>query len=100
MGAQGAESGKKFVVHSSCVVKKGADDALDSFDTFVGEQRTVGFVAGNLGDLAVDNFAVFMRGELALGGHRMVVFDADVVDVAWHGGLTCAFRVCWAIVPF
>ncbi len=47
LGAQGAESGKKFVVNSSCVVEKGADDALDSFDTVVGERRTVGFVVGD-----------------------------------------------------
>ena len=58
------------------------------------------FVVGDLGDLAVDDFAVFVRGELALGRHRMVVFDVDVVDVAWHGGLACAFGVCWAVVPF
>ncbi len=100
LGAQGAESGKKLVIDSSCIVEKSANDALDSFETFVGEQRTVGFVVGNLGDLAVDNFAVFVRGELALGRHRMVVFDVDVVDVAWHGGLTCASGVCWAVVPF
>ncbi len=100
LGAQGAESGKKFVVDSLCVVEKGADDDLDSFDTFVGERRTVGFVVGNLGDLAVDDFAVFVRGEVVLGGHSMVVFDVDVVDVAWHGGLACAFGVCWALVPF
>ena len=53
---------------------------------------------GDLGDLAVDDFAVFVRGELVLGGHRMVVFDMEVVDVAWHGGSTRAFRVCWAVV--
>ncbi len=100
LGAQGAESGKKFVVDSLCVVEKGADDALDSFDTFVREWRTVGFVVGDLGDLAIDDFAVFVRGELALGGHRVVEFDEDVVDVAWHGGLACAFGVCWAVVPF
>ncbi len=62
LGAQGAESGKKFVVDSSCVVEKGANDALDHFDTIVGEWRTVGFVVGDLGDLAVDNFTVFVRG--------------------------------------
>ncbi len=100
LGAQGAESGKKLVVDSSCVVEKGADDTLDSFDAFVGEQRAVGFVVSDLGDLAVDNFAVLVRGELALGRHRMVVFYVDVVDVAWHGGSACAFGVCWAVVPF
>ena len=99
-GAQGAESGKKFVVNSSCVVEKGANDALNAFDTVVGEQRTVGFVVGDLGDLAVDDCAMFVQGELALGGHRMVEFDMDVVDVAWHGGSACAFGVCWAVVPF
>ncbi len=62
LGTQGAESGKKFVVDSSCVVEKGADDALDPFDTVVGEWRTVGFVVGDLGDLAVDDFTVFARG--------------------------------------
>ncbi len=100
LGAQGAESGKKLVVDSLCIVERGADDALDSFDTFVGERMTVGFVAGDLGDLAVDDSAVFVQGELALGRHRMVVFDLKVVDVAWHGGTTCAFGVCWAVVPF
>ncbi len=73
---------------------------MDYFDTFVGEWRTVGFIVGDLGDLAIDDFTVFVQGELALGGHRMVEFDVDVVDVAWHGGLTCAFGVCWAVVPF
>jgi hypothetical protein len=56
LGAQGAESGKKFVVNSSCVVEKGTDDALDPFDTFVGERGTVWFIVGDLGDLAVDDF--------------------------------------------
>ena len=41
LGAQGAESGKKFVGDSSCIVEKGADDALDPFDTFVRERGTV-----------------------------------------------------------
>jgi hypothetical protein len=43
---------------------------------------------------------VIVRGELAIGRHRMVVFDVDTVDVAWHGGATSAFGVCWAVVPF
>ncbi len=100
LGAQGAEGGKELVVDSLCVVEKDTDDALDSFDAFVRERRTVGFVVGDLGDLAVDDFTVLVRGELALGRHRMVVFDVDVVDVAWHGGSACAFGVCWAVVPF
>ncbi len=62
LGTQGAESGKKFVVDSTCVVEKGAGDALDPFDTFVGERGTVWFVVGDLSDLAVDVFAVFVRG--------------------------------------
>ncbi len=99
LGARGVESGKKFVVNSLGVVEKGADDALDFFDTFVGEWRTVGFVVGDLGDLAVEDFTVFVRGKLALGGHGVVAFDKDVVDVAWHGGSACAFGVCWAVVP-
>ncbi len=98
--AQGAESGKELVVDSSCVVEKGANDALDSVDAFVGERRTVGFVVGDLADLAIDDFVALVRGELVLGRHRMVVFVMDVVDVAWHGGSACAFGVCWAVVPF
>ena len=62
LGTQGAESGKKFVVDSSCVVEKGADDALDSFDTVVGERGTEWFGVGDLDALAVDNFAVFVWG--------------------------------------
>ncbi len=99
LGAQGAEGGKELVVDSWCVVEKGADDALDSFDAFIGKRRTVGFVVGSLGDLAVDDCAVLVRGKLALGRHRIAVFDVDVFDVAWHGGSTCAFGVCWAVVP-
>ncbi len=34
---------------------------------------------GELGKLAIDNFAVLVRGELALGRHRMIVFDVDVL---------------------
>ncbi len=100
LGAQGTESGKELVVGSLCVVEKGTNDALDSFDAFVGERRTVEFVVGNLGDLVVDNFAVLVWGELALDRHKMVVFDVDVVDVAWHGGSACAFGLRWAVVPF
>ncbi len=76
---------------------------MDHFGAFGGERRTVGLVVGELGELgelAVDNFAVLVWGELALGRHRMVVFDVDVVDVAWDGGLTCAFGVIWFVVPF
>ncbi len=80
LGAQGAESGKELVVNSLCIVEKGADDALNSFDAFIGEWRTVGFLVGNLGDLATDNFAMLVRGELALGRHRMVVFDLDQIS--------------------
>ena len=64
---------KELVVNSACIVEEGVNDALDSFDAFGGEQRTVGFVVGELGELAVDNFAVLVWRELALGRHRMVV---------------------------
>ena len=30
----------------------------------------------------------------------MVEFDEDIVDVTWHGGSACAFRVSWAVVLF
>ncbi len=65
-----------------CIAEEGANDALDSFDAFGKERRTVGVFVGDLGDLAIDDFTVFVRGELALGRHEMVVFDVDVVDVA------------------
>ena len=55
---------------------------------------------GDLGDLAVDNFVVLVWGELVLGRHRMVVFDVDVADLAWHESLTCTFGVFWPVVPF
>ena len=55
MGAQGTESGKELVVNSACVVKEGANDALASLDAFGGERRTVVFIVGELGEMAVDN---------------------------------------------
>jgi hypothetical protein len=41
LGPQGAEGGKEFVVNSACIVEEGANDALNSFDTFCGERRAV-----------------------------------------------------------
>jgi hypothetical protein len=35
--------------------------------------------------LAKDDFTMFVRRELALGGHKMPVPGADIVDVSWHG---------------
>ncbi len=43
---------------------------------------------------------MFVRRELALGGHGMPVPGADVVDVSWHGKAARAFGVNWAVVPF
>jgi hypothetical protein len=34
-----------------------------------------------------------VRGKLTLSRHWMVVFDMEVVDVAWYGGSTFAFGV-------
>jgi hypothetical protein len=43
---------------------------------------------------------MFVRRELVLGGHRMLVPGADVEDVTWHGEGARAFGVNWAVVPF
>ncbi len=43
---------------------------------------------------------MFVRRELALGGHEMPVPGADFVDVSWHGKAAQVFGVNWAIVPF
>jgi hypothetical protein len=43
---------------------------------------------------------MFVRRELALGGHEMLVPGADVEDVIWHGEAARAFGVNWAVVPF
>jgi hypothetical protein len=43
---------------------------------------------------------MFVRRELALGGHEMLVPGADVVDVSWHGKAVQAFGMNWAVVPF
>jgi hypothetical protein len=50
--------------------------------------------------LAKDDFTMFVRRELALGGHEMLVPGADVGDVTWHGEAARAFGVNWAVVPF
>ncbi len=43
---------------------------------------------------------MFVRKELALGGHGMLVHGADVEDVTWHGEVARAFSVNWVVVPF
>ncbi len=43
---------------------------------------------------------MFVRRELALGGHEMLVPGADVEDVTWHGEVAIALGVNWAVVPF
>ena len=43
---------------------------------------------------------MFVRRELVLGGHEMLVPGADVEDITWHGEAARAFGVNWAVVPF
>jgi hypothetical protein len=43
---------------------------------------------------------MFVRSELAIGGHGMLVPGADVEDIAWHGEVARAFGMNWAVVPF
>jgi hypothetical protein len=43
---------------------------------------------------------MFVRRELALGGHGMLVPGADVEDITWHGEAARAFGMNWAVVPF
>jgi hypothetical protein len=43
---------------------------------------------------------MFVRRELAHGGHGMLVPGADVEDITWHGEAARAFGVNWAVIPF
>ncbi len=43
---------------------------------------------------------MFVRRVLALGWHGMLVPDADIEDVTWHGEAARVFGVNWAVVPF
>jgi hypothetical protein len=97
--AQGAEGGKEFVVNSACIVEEHANDALSSVDTFCGERRAVGIDMGYLCGLAKNDFTMFLRRELALGWHGMLVLDAYVEDVTWHEEAVRAFSVNLAVVP-
>jgi hypothetical protein len=76
LGTQGAESGKELVVYCTCVVEESANDALNSLDAFCRERRAAGFLMGELGGLAIDNFAKLVRRELALDEHGMLVLGA------------------------
>ncbi len=53
-----------------------------------------------MGGLAKNDFAMFARRELALGGHGMLVSGAEVEDITWDGEVTRAFGMNWAVVPF
>jgi hypothetical protein len=85
---QGAESGKELVVNCTCVVEESANDALNYLDAFCGERTDLGSIMGELGGLAIDNFVMLVRRELALDGHGMLVLGADIADVSWHGEAT------------
>ncbi len=69
----------------TCIVEKSFNDALNSLDAFCGERRAVGFLMGELGSFAMDNFAMLVRRELVLGGNGMVILGANIADVSWHG---------------
>ncbi len=43
---------------------------------------------------------MFVRRELVLGRHGMLVPGADVEDITWHGEAARVFGVNWAVVPF
>jgi hypothetical protein len=88
LGTQGSESGKELVVDCVCIVEESADDALNSLDTFCGKRRALGSLMGELGGLAIDNFAMLVRIKLALDGHGMLILDADITDISWHGEAT------------
>ncbi len=99
LGAQGAEGGKEFDENSACLVEESTNDALNSFDTLCGE-GAVGIDKGWLCDLAQNDCMMFVRRELVLGGHKMLVPGADIEDVTWHGEAARGFSVNWAVVPF
>jgi hypothetical protein len=43
---------------------------------------------------------MFVRRELALGGHGMLVPGADIEDITWHGEAATAFGINSAVVTF
>ncbi len=43
---------------------------------------------------------MFVRRELARGGHEMLVPGADVADVTWHGEAAREFGMNWAVGLF
>ncbi len=43
---------------------------------------------------------MFVRRELALGGHGMLVPGMDVADITRHGEAARLFGMNWAVVPF
>ncbi len=49
LGTQDAESGKELIVNCMCVVKKHANDTLNSLDVFGGERGAVQFHMGEMG---------------------------------------------------
>ncbi len=98
LGTEGAEGGKEFAVDSMCVVEEGTNDALNSVDTFCRERRAVEIDMGSLGGLAKHDFTMFVRRELVLGGHEMLVPGAEVEDITWHGEAARVFGLNWAVV--
>ncbi len=43
---------------------------------------------------------MFVKRELVLGGHGMLVPGADVEEIAWDGEVARVFGVSWAVDPF
>jgi hypothetical protein len=81
-------------------VEESANNALNFFDTFCGERRAVGIDMGWFVCLTKNDFTMFVRRELVLGGHGMLVPGAYLEDITWHGEAARVFVVNWAVVSF
>ena len=79
------DTDKDIVVNRSVIVEESTDYGLDAVDSFVVEGWTERRFGGVLDIGAIYDGSVFVRGNLAFLGVRMVPFEAESCNVVIHG---------------
>ena len=97
--SNGVESNKKLVVHCTCIVKEGSNNALNLFDACLIEKWAVFFCAHKLGFGAKMNFLMLVWRELVFGGFGVFIFAKNFADFSVHAEVTLVFGLDIAVSP-
>ena len=91
LGANDAESNKKFAVDRASVPQEGAKNTLDALDAVRVEWRELIGICKLMGLGAVEDGGMLVWRELGVGGLWVAVSGKEFFDVAWRGYTTSEF---------